>query len=434
MTLLTFLAQLAVVLAFIFLGAKVGGLGIGLAGGAGVIILGLLGCKVDPATGIPWEVVGIIMSVICAVAVMEKAGGLDVLVAASEKILRANPQRITYVGPIVTFIMTVLCGTGNVAFAVLPVIAEVAKEQGIRPSKPLAASSVASQMALVASPISAATVIMAGAVEPMGISYPKLVAVTLCTTFVGCMAAAFVSSRQGCDLQDDPVYQQRKTAGKVHLREAGTYHIDRRAKLSLGIFLSALGVLMVYAVAISKIDNPPLPRGAAIMCAMLGAALLICLTCKVPMSEVNDQPTFKAGMSAATCIIGVAWLGNCFVASNMGLIKSYGADALSGAPWLLAVVFFLGSTLLYSQAATLATFLPAATALGVGATVLVASYSASAALFVLPTYPTTVASIELDDTGSTRIGSFIFNHPFLLPGLIAIVVSVLLGYGVLTLL
>ena len=199
------------------------------------------------------------MSVICAVAVMEKAGGLDVLVAASEKILRANPQRITYVGPIVTFIMTVLCGTGNVAFAVLPVIAEVAKEQGIRPSKPLAASSVASQMALVASPISAATVIMAGAVEPMGISYPKLVAVTLCTTFVGCMAAAFVSSRQGCDLQDDPVYQQRKAAGKVHLREAGTYHIDRRAKLSLGIFLSALGVLMVYAVAISRIDNPPLP-------------------------------------------------------------------------------------------------------------------------------------------------------------------------------
>ena len=434
MTLLTFLAQLAVVLAFIFLGAKVGGLGIGLAGGAGVIVLGLLGCKVDPATGIPWEVVGIIMSVICAVAVMEKAGGLDVLVAASEKILRANPQRITYVGPIVTFIMTVLCGTGNVAFAVLPVIAEVAKEQGIRPSKPLAASSVASQMALVASPISAATVIMAGAVEPMGISYPKLVAVTLCTTFVGCMAAAFVSSRQGCDLQDDPVYQQRKAAGKVHLREAGTYHIDRRAKLSLGIFLSALGVLMVYAVAISKIDNPPLPRGAAIMCAMLGAALLICLTCKVPMSEVNDQPTFKAGMSAATCIIGVAWLGNCFVASNMGLIKSYGADALSGAPWLLAVVFFLGSTLLYSQAAKLATFLPAATALGVGATVLVASYSAAAALFVLPTYPTTVASIELDDTGSTRIGSFIFNHPFLLPGLTAIVVSVLLGYGVLTLL
>ena len=170
------------------------------------------------------------------------------------------------------------------------------------------------------------------------------------------------------------------------------------------------------------------------MCAMLGAALLICLTCKVPMSEVNDQPTFKAGMSAATCIIGVAWLGNCFVTSNMGLIKSYGADALSGAPWLLAVVFFLGSTLLYSQAATLATFLPAATALGVGATVLVASYSAAAALFVLPTYPTTVASIELDDTGSTRIGSFIFNHPFLLPGLTAIVVSVLLGYGVLTLL
>ena len=351
MTLLTFLAQLAVVLAFIFLGAKVGGLGIGLAGGAGVIILGLLGCKVDPATGIPWEVVGIIMSVICAVAVMEKAGGLDVLVAASEKILRANPQRITYVGPIVTFIMTVLCGTGNVAFAVLPVIAEVAKEQGIRPSKPLAASSVASQMALVASPISAATVIMAGAVEPMGISYPKLVAVTLCTTFVGCMAAAFVSSKQGCDLQDDPVYQQRKAAGKVHLREAGTYHIDRRAKLSLGIFLSALGVLMVYAVAISKIDNPPLPRGAAIMCAMLGAALLICLTCKVPMSEVNDQPTFKAGMSAATCIIGVAWLGNCFVASNMGLIKSYGADALSGAPWLLALVFFLGSTLLFALTA-----------------------------------------------------------------------------------
>lgn len=424
--------QFAVVLLFIFIGARVGSIGIGFAGGAGIIVLGLLGLPVDPEGGIPWDVLGIIMAVIACVGTLQACGGLDYLVQVTERALRKNPKRITFYAPIVTYLMTLLCGTGHVAFSSLPVIAEVAKEQGIRPSRPLSISVVASQVAIAASPISAATIAMASAVEPAGVDYIKVLVVCIPTTFIGCMVGALVASRMGKPLEEDPVYQERKRLGLIETRNAEEVEIKKGAKTSVWIFLAAVVIVMVYATLssdmITIMQNPPYPRNAAIMIVMLAAALIMVFVCKPDVATVSSQATFKGGMSAATCILGVAWLGNTFVNGHIDEIKSVGENVLSGAPWLLAVVLFFASALLYSQGATTATLMPVAQAMGVSGSVMVASFPAVTGLYLLPTYPTTVAAIEMDDTGSTRIGKYVFNHPFLLPGVVSVVVAVAIGF------
>jgi anaerobic C4-dicarboxylate transporter DcuA len=420
--------QLAVVLVFIMLGARLGGLGIAFAGAAGVIVLGVLGAPVNATTGIPWDVLGIILAVISAVAAMQTAGGMDLLVKVSERLLRRHPKRISFYAPIITYLMTFLCGTGNVAFATLPVIAEVAKEGHIRPSRPLSIAVVASQIAIVASPISAATVAMSVILEPRGIPYATMVLFVTVITFLGTMVGAVFASRQGVELDDDPVYRDRLAKGLVHTHGSKEYDIKPYARRSLIIFGATLVVVMVYATAVTALDNPPLPRTAAIMCAMMTAALLTTLLCHIDLSEVTNQSTFKGGMSASLCILGVAWLGSTFVAANLDALQDFGQDVIQQYPWLLAVVLFFGAALLYSQGATTVTFMPIAAAMNVSASAMLASFPAVSALFVLPTYPTVVAAMEMDDTGTTRIGKFVLAHPFLWPGVITIAAAVLLGF------
>lgn len=424
--------QFVIVLVFILIGARLGSLGIGLAGGAGVIVLGLMGLEVDPSTGIPWSVLGIIMSVIMCIAAMQAAGGLDYLVMLTEKLLRKNPKRITYYGPIVSYFMTLFCGTGHVAFSSLPVIAEVAKEMKIRPSRPLSISVVASQVAISASPISAAMIAMLAATAPLGVDYLQILAVSIPTTFIGCMVGAFVASHMGKELEDDPIYQERKAAGLIKMHGEGIYDIKPGAKSSVMVFAVALLLVMTYATLISDsvavITNPPLGRDAAIMTFMMAAGLIILVMTKTNPASMSGQSTFKGGMSAAACILGVAWLGNTFVNGHIDEIKAVGGDLVAAQPWLLAVVLFFASALLYSQAATTATLMPVAQQIGVAATTMVASFPAVTGLYILPTYPTTVAAVELDDTGSTRIGKYVFNHPFILPGTVSVIVAVTLGF------
>ncbi|MEL7976319.1 anaerobic C4-dicarboxylate transporter [Isoptericola sp. F-RaC21] len=425
--------QFAVVLVFVFIGARLGGIGIGLAGGAGVIVLGLLGLEVDPATGVPWDVLGIIMCVIAAIAAMQAAGGLDYLVAKTEVLLRARPRSITFLAPLVTYVMTVFSGTGQVAFSTLPVIAEVAKESNVRPSRPLSIAVVASQMAIAASPISAAVVAMAAVVEPLGVDYLTLLTVAGVSTLVGCMVGAVVASRQGVELQDDPVYQERLAKGLVKRRERTAFVAKPRALLSLLIFAAALLVVVLYSTAVSDsvglIENPTITRSGAIMTFMLLAGLLIAVFCKIDVSTVITQQTFRSGMSAAVCIIGVAWLGNTFVQGHTAEIEELGGDIIQRYPWMLAVVLLLASALLYSQAATTIALMPVAAGMGVAATTMVASFPAVTGLFLLPTYTTVVAAIELDDTGTTRIGKYLFNHSFMVPGLVSVATAVAIGFG-----
>ena len=422
--------HLLVVLFFIYLGTRLGGIGIGFAGGLGVVVLALMGLTPGP---IPFDVISIIMSVIMAIAAMQVAGGMDYLVKLAEKILRSHPKHITYLAPAVTYWMTVLAGTGHTAFSTLPVIAEVAKEQGSRPSRPLSIATVASQIAITASPISAAVVFLAGELEKKyGIGYLQLLAIWIPTTFLACMITAFFCNFMGKDLDKDEVYQDRLAKGLIQKRGELQIEIKPYAKRSVLIFLAAIIAVMIYATLISKnigiIQNPILSRDNAIISFMLGTAALIVMLCKLDTSQITSAPTFKSGMSAAICVMGVAWLGNTFVGAHIEGIKAASSGLLNSYPWMLAVVLFVAATLLYSQAATAKALYPAAFALGVSPIAAIASFAAVSALFVLPTYPTLLAAVEMDDTGSTRIGKFVFNHPFLLPGVIAISLSVLFGF------
>ncbi|MEE4266285.1 MAG: anaerobic C4-dicarboxylate transporter [Desulfobacteraceae bacterium] len=425
--------ELLVVLIFIFVGARLGSIGIGFAGGLGVLVLAL-GFGLKPGD-IPIDVILIIMSVIAAIAAMQVAGGLDYLVQLAERVLRSNPKYITFLAPLVTYTMTIFAGTGLTAFSTLPVIAEVAKLQGIRPSRPLSIATIASQIAITASPISAAVIFLAGALEPVGVDYVQLLIICIPTTFTAVMLTAFVANFLGKDLKEDPVYQDRLAKGLVSMpadKEKQQQELPVGAKTSVLIFLIAIIAVVCYAMAISSnvglIKDPVLKRDAAIMTFMLGAATFIALLCKIDCNKVLSAATFKSGMSACICVLGVAWLGTTFVAAHIEEINVLAGNLLESKPWLLAVVLFFAAMLLYSQAATTRALMPAAIALGVSPVAAIAAFASVSALFVLPTYPTLLAAIEFDDTGSTRIGKYVFNHPFLIPGVICITLAVTFGF------
>lgn len=426
------MVELLVVLLFIFLGARIGGIGIGFAGGAGVIALSfLLGVPTSQAY-IPVDVILIIMSVITAIAAMQVAGGMDWLVQLAENFLRKHPERITFYAPIVTFLMTLMAGTGHTAFSTLPVIAEVAKGQGVRPSRPLSIAVVASQIAITASPISAAVVAFSSMLAPKGVGYLTLLAVCIPTTFIACMIGAFVANFMGCELKNDPIYQQRLEQGLVKLTTEKQRHILPTAKTATYIFLIAIAFVVCYAAAISNsvglITDPAIGRNEAIMAVMLTAAAAIVIFTKIDASKIPSASTFRSGMTACVCVLGVAWLGSTFVNAHVDGIKEMAGVLLADYPWMLAMVLFCASMLLYSQGATTVALMPAALAIGVAPLTAVASFAAVSALFVLPTYPTLLAAVEMDDTGSTRIGSYVFNHPFFIPGVVTITSAVALGF------
>jgi anaerobic C4-dicarboxylate transporter DcuA len=471
--------ELLVVLGAIFLGARLGGIAIGFAGGLGVLVLALLGLKPG---AMPLDVVSIIMSVITAIAAMQVAGGMDYLVDLADRILRRNPKHLTFLAPIITYLMTLMAGTGHTAFSTMPVITEVAKENNIRPSRPLSVAVVASQIAITASPISAAVVFFASVLEKKGVDYLSLLAVAIPSTFLACMATAAIMMavdkvRGTTELSTHPEYQRRLAAGTVSVRGlnegglapaamlpalvganaggtsklgvhpgnggrfgAATARVEERerrviaprAGLSVLIFLIGLISVMGYATAISKnvglIANPVMTRDQAIIAFMLSTAALIVLVCKAPTSEILSASTFKSGMSAAICVLGVAWMGTTFVSAHEKEIMSFSGDLLKNQPWLLAVVLVFASALLYSQAATAKALMPTALLIGVAPLAAVAAFPAVSALFILPTYPTLLAAVQMDDTGTTQIGKAVFNHPFIVPGLLNIVIAVGLGF------
>ncbi len=437
---ISLILEIIVLLGAIFLGVRLGGMAIGYTGGLGVVILTLgLGLK---AGQVPWDVILIIASVIACITALQVSRGLDYLVQVAEKILRANPKYINYLAPTVTYCLTLLAGTGHTAFSMIPVIVEVAKGQKIRPAVPLSIAVPASQIAITASPVSAAVVFMAGdlALGGLGVSYPLLLAIWIPTSFLGCMVTAFIVSKFAqLDLEKDPVYKERLARGEIkEIKEAQYEELPSSAKTSVWIFIIGVLAVVFYATAISKnvglITDVKLPRDGAIMSFMLTIATLIVIICKVDVSKLYSTSTFKSGMNACICVLGVAWLGDTFVSNHVQAIKDFSSDLIGQYPALLAVVLFFASALLYSQAATAKAIVPtviAALALKEHPElvyIVVASFPAVSALFVLPTYPTLLGAVQMDDTGSTRIGNFVFNHPFLIPGALAIALSVAFGF------
>ncbi|EKN4844956.1 anaerobic C4-dicarboxylate transporter [Yersinia enterocolitica] len=422
--------ELVIVLLAIFLGARLGGIGIGFAGGIGVLVLAIIGVK--PGS-IPFDVISIIMAVIAAISAMQVAGGMDYLVQQTEKLLRKNPKHITILAPLVTYFLTIFAGTGNISLSALPVIAEVAKEQGIKPCRPLSTAVVSAQIAITASPISAAVVYMSSVMEGHGVSYLHLLMIVIPSTLLAVFVMSLIVSWCfNSKLSDDPIYIKRLEEGLVTLRGDTVKVIKPRAKTSVLLFLAGVLCVVAYAIinspSVGLVATPLMNTTNAILIIMLSVATITTMVCSVDTDSILNSSTFKAGMSACICILGVAWLGDTFVQHNLDWIKETAGSLIQTHSWLLAVIFFFCSALLYSQAATAKALMPMAMALNVSPLAAIASFAAVSGLFILPTYPTLVAAVQMDDTGTTHIGRFVFNHPFFIPGTIGVALAVCFGF------
>lgn len=428
------LLQLLFVLVAIIIGARVGGIGLGILGGLGLAVLTFV-FGLQP-TAPPIDVMLMIVAVIAAASCMQAAGGLDLMVKWAEKILRKNPHHITLLSPFVTYFFTFFAGTGHVAYSVLPVIAEVAKDTGIRPERPLGIAVIASQQAITASPISAATVAMLSMLAGYNISLFDILKISIPCTLIGVLLGALYSMRVGKELKDDPEYQRRLAAGEIsgdgyHTAEVASYG---KALTSVILFLAAtIGIVLfgsidglrpTFATAQGEVQ---MEMSHIIEILMLSAASLILLLTKTDGIKAAKCSVFNAGMQAVVAIFGIAWMGDTFIAGNMEVMKENIFGLVTDMPWLFGVALFLMSILLFSQAATVRSLLPLGIALGISPYMLIALFPAVNGYFFLPNYPTVIAAINFDTTGTTRIGKYLLNHSFMMPGLIATIVSVVLG-------
>lgn len=428
------LLQLLVVLVAIIIGARLGGIGLGVMGGVGLAILSFV-FGLQP-TAPPIDVMLMIAAVIAAASCMQAAGGLEYMVKVAERILRRNPAKVTLLSPIVTYLFTFIAGTGHIAYSVLPVIAEVARETKIRPERPLGIAVIASQQAITASPISAATVALLGLLAGFDISLFDILKVTVPATLIGVLAGAFCSMKVGKELEDDPEYQRRLKEGMIEEVTQESTQIENlsKARISVLIFLLATFLIVLFGSIdslrpsfevngqVTMLDMPSI-----IEIIMLSTAAIILLVCRIDGIKAVHGNIFPAGMQAVIAIFGIAWMGDTFIAGNLEQLKGSIEQIVQSMPWLFGVALFVMSILLYSQAATIRAVVPLGIALGISPLLLIALFPAVNGYFFIPNYPTVVAAINFDRTGTTRIGKYILNHSFMMPGLVSTLVAILIG-------
>lgn len=426
--------QLLFVLLAIIVGARVGGIGLGVFGGLGLAVLTFI-FGLEPTTP-PIDVMLMIVAVIAAAGCMQAAGGLDLMVKWAEKILRRHPQRITLLSPLVTYLFTFFAGTGHVAYSVLPVIAEVAREAGIRPERPMGIAVIASQQAITASPISAATVALLSMLAGYDITLFDILKISIPCTLVGVLVGALYSMRVGKELKDDPVYQARLKSGELSGANYCTAEVANpgKALTSVLLFLGATVGIVLFGSIDSLRPSFQTSEGVVVMqmahiieVLMLSVAALILLLTGTSGMKAAKSSVFNAGMQAVVAIFGIAWMGDTFISGNIAVIKENIFGLVTDMPWLFGIALFVMSILLFSQAATIRALLPLGMALGISPYMLIALFPAVNGYFFIPNYPTVVAAINFDTTGTTRIGKYVLNHSFMMPGLISTIVAVGLG-------
>ena len=430
--------QFLVVLFAIYIGARVGGIGLGVFGmiGLGILVFGF-GLKIGKP---PVDVMLMIVAVITAAAALQGAGGLDYLVKIAEKILRRNPAMITIVAPIVCYIFTLFSGTGHIAYSLLPIISEIAIESKIRPERPLSISVIASQQAITASPISAATsaLLTAELLGGKGIELSDILIIAIPATLLGVIVGAIVMSFVGIDLEKDSRYQEflKKQQDKKITAEVSTSEINSGAKTAVVLFLlGVLGIVVFGSVpslrpSFVQEDGSVSVLGMAevIEIIMMSVGGLILVFSKTDVTKVVKGSVFLAGMQAVIAIFGIAWLGDTFFQGNIDFFKTNIEHIVKEYPFLFAGALFIMSTFLFSQAATVRTLYPLGISLGIPPMMLVMMFPAVNGYFVIPNYPTLVAAINFDRTGTTRIGKYVLNHSFQIPGFVATIVALAVGY------
>lgn len=422
--------QLLFVLTAIIIGARLGGIGLGVMGGMGLAIL-VFGFGLQP-TSPPIDVMLMIAAVISAAAAMQAAGGLDYLVRLAEKMLRKNPSQVTLISPLVTYLFTFLAGTGHVAYSVLPVIAEVARETKIRPERPLGIAVIASQQAITASPISAATVALLGLLTGFDITLFDILKITIPATLVGVAVGALLSKRVGKELLEDPEYLRRVEQGMIKENKLEYNEIRNlfAARISVVLFLLSTVMIVLFGSIPSMrptFSGKMVDMPAIIEILMLSTCALILLISRTNGIAPTQGSVFVAGMQAVIAIFGIAWMGDTFINGNMGVLIGGIRSMVQSMPWLFAVALFVMSVLLYSQAATVRAIMPLGIALGLNPMLLIALFPAVNGYFFIPNYPTVVAAINFDRTGTTRIGKWVLNHSFMMPGMVSTIVAILTG-------
>ena len=437
--------QLFIVLALIFIGARVGGIGLGIYGMVGVFILVFIfGLK--PGNP-PIDVMLIIVSVITAAASLQAAGGLDYLVGLAAKFLRKHPEHITYYGPLVTWLFCLVAGTAHTSYSLLPIISEIATNSKIRPERPMSVATIAASLGITGSPVSAATaaIISTDLLGCRGIELKDVLIICIPASLIAILVASFVQNHVGKELADDPEYQRRVKEGVINPEQDSKQmeqieaHPNPHAKYAVMAFLMAVLLVVVFGSVPSLrpsfvVEGETVRMGMPeiIEVVMMAMSALILLVGKAKVQDAVKGNVFAAGMNAMVSIFGIAWMGDTFFNGNLSFFKSHIAGIVTQYPFLFAVALFFMSIMLFSQAATVRTLYPLGIGLGITPLALVAMFPAVNGYFFIPNYPTEVAAINFDRTGTTRIGRYVLNHSFQLAGFITTFVSIGVGYLVIT--
>ena len=438
-------------LGMLYAGSRYGGIGLGVVSGIGLVIEVFV-FRMPPASA-PIEVMLIILAVVTCASILEAAGGLKFMLQVAERILRKNPKQITFLGPIATYMLTFMLGTGHAVYSIMPIIGDIALKNKIRPERPMAAASVASQLALTASPISAVVTVYLGKElldlfhmqGGANLTLVNILSVTFPATFLGMLAMSLYSLRRGKNLEDDPEYQRRLqdptyrdqilNSTKTTLNDV----IPQHSKNAVYIFLSSIVVIVILALypEIRTFDvvkdgvakATAVPMGVIIQMVMLCFGGIILTTCKTPVKLVPEGVVFKSGMVACVAIFGIAWMSDTYFSYAMPYFKEGITSMVQAYPWTFVFALFAVSVVINSQAATAKMMLPVAITMGLPVPLLIGIMPATYAYFFIPNYPSDIATVNFDPTGTTKIGKYYFNHSFMVPGLIAVSTSCLVGIG-----
>jgi anaerobic C4-dicarboxylate transporter-like protein len=432
--------ELIIFFACILVGARLGGIALGTVAGIGLAIFVFIFAL--PPGGPPQGVLGMIIAVITALAAMQAAGGLDYLVSLAERIMRRHPQHIVFIAPVVTYLLVLGSGTTHVIYALLPVIAEVARKGDVRPERPLSISVIAGFHGVIASPVSAATVAMLGLLIAKGVSLPRMLAIIIPSTFIAVLIGALSVAGRGKKLSEDPEYLRRLASGEVKPEEASPQPQGRNLRNARGsMILFMVGIAMVVLLGIfpglrpayqivgdGGIDTDQVGMGMAIMIVMIAISGLTMILFRASPEATLKGTIMRSGITAIISILGISWLGSSFFEGNRVVIVGGISSLVTVYPLAFAGGMFVLSAMLLSQAATIALMIPVGQALGMPTALLVAFYPASNGLFFVPTYGTVLAAVSFDQTGTTKIGKYLLDHSFMRPGLVAMLTAILIAF------
>lgn len=468
--------ELLVVLLALYVGSRYGSLALGAISGIGLALL-VFGFGMKPGSP-PTDVIYIIIAAVTCAGIMQASGGMDWLIQIAEKMLRKHPDRITFLAPLCTFFLTVLVGTGHVVYTLMPIICDIAIKKGIRPERPCGVASIASQVGITCSPIAAAVVAFVTISNANGfdISIPQVLMVSIPACLCGLMAAATASFHRGLDLDKDPEFQKRiqDPAQREFIYGGSATTLDKEipqsAKNAVFVFLGALIIIVLFAIfqdilpeystvkaikdapdftfsdgtvasaaalakakavipGITEVSTVKLKMNVIIQIVMITAAAIMILFCKASPQKAVRGAVWQSGMVAVVAIFGIAWLADTYFSNYTDEMQTMLGDIVAKYNWSIAFVFFLVSVLINSQGAVVVSMLPLAYSLGIPGPVLLGVLPSVYGYFFIPNYPSDIATVNFDRSGTTVIGKYLLNHSFMMPGLIHVTVSTLVAYA-----